>query len=42
MNSRDAAYDEAEQLRIALEQSKNENTATAERKNKRSLEDSEE
>ena len=43
MNSRDAAYDEAEQLRIALEQSKTESAAPmTERKKKRSRDESEE
>ena len=46
MNSRDAAYDEAEQLRMAIEESKREGGApsigTGSRRNKRSRSDSEE
>jgi hypothetical protein len=46
MNSREAAYDEAEQLRRAIEESKKEGTAASEtaasKRNKRSRSDSEE
>ena len=46
MNSRDAAYDEAEQLRMAIEESKREGGApsisTGSRRNKRSRSESEE
>ena len=45
MNSRDAAYDEAEQLRRAIEESKKEggapSTTTSTRRGKRSRSDSE-
>ena len=42
MNSRDSAYDEAEQLRRAIEESKKESMVAGTRKGKRSRSESEE